>query len=186
MRGLVLAMDAIIRDPVRVTRLLPLVFAGLFLLSAWVADSAEDDLAAAVVAVAERHGDVARVEPQALATMTDALVVDVRTSAEWDASHLRSARHISQLAELVALATAHPRQTLVLYCSIGERSSRLAAALRTRLPNVLVADLRGGIFTWATLGLPLVDGTGQSTNRVHPYDDRWGRLLPDHSRTDRP
>jgi 3-mercaptopyruvate sulfurtransferase SseA len=39
-----------------------------------------------------------------------------------------------------------------------------------------VANLRGGIFRWALDGRPL-ETSGRPTTNVHPFDDRWGRLL---------
>jgi rhodanese-related sulfurtransferase len=67
--------------------------------------------------------------------------------------------------------------TIVCACAVGLRSGRMAKALTDHgLPPARVRNLRGGIFGWERLGLPMVDDHGP-TRAVHPFDARWRRLL---------
>jgi len=64
---------------------------------------------------------------------------------------------------------------IVVYCSVGVRSARLARALSATGAKQ-VFNLRGGIFEWANRGLPLVGPAGPARS-VHGYDAEWAVLL---------
>lgn len=104
------------------------------------------------------------------------VLLDVRAAAEFDVSHLHGARRVDPgcaAAELVS--SLPPGSSVVVYCSVGYRSSRCA----TRLIEVGftdVANLDGSIFQWANEGRP-VERAGEVVHAVHPYDRAWGRLL---------
>lgn len=100
------------------------------------------------------------------------LLVDVRARSEFDVSHIPGALHIEDPAELLAFAKAHPEQDLVLYCSVGMRSSEAADALQQK-GITRVVNLEGSIFQWANDERPLVDAQG-ATDKVHPYNAFWG------------
>lgn len=98
----------------------------------------------------------------------------MRARAEYEVSHLKDARPDLESA-LRALDGRARDAPIVVYCSVGVRSSALAEKLiRAGYRNV--SNLGGSIFEWANLGYPLVRG-GAPTTRVHPYDANWGRLL---------
>lgn len=104
------------------------------------------------------------------------LLIDVRGEEEYAVSHLPGALHLPSQA---AIATAGlPSNTpIVLYCSVGYRSARLAAALQAAgYSNV--KNLEGSIFEWYNQGRPLV-ANGEPVRRVHPYNRSWGLLLED-------
>ena len=104
------------------------------------------------------------------------VLLDVRAEAEYDVSHLAGARRAEDLEQAeVALAGAAWDTPIVVYCSVGVRSARLADELQ-RAGYSRVMNLEGSIFRWANEGRPLVADTGP-TRVVHPYDDRWGQLL---------
>ena len=76
---------------------------------------------------------------------------------------------------LEALEAIDPVRTVVVYCSIGYRSSRLAEKLRARgIENVF--NLEGSLFQWANEGRPLYRGE-ERVYQAHPYDEEWGQLL---------
>lgn len=103
------------------------------------------------------------------------LLLDARTPAEWTVSRLPGARPAFDDAGAAAALAAAPVSTpLVVYCSIGLRSARLARRLRAQ--GRPARNLRHGIFGWADAGRPLVDDRGPAT-LVHPFDAGWGRLL---------
>lgn len=104
------------------------------------------------------------------------LLVDTRTADEFAVSHLRGAVRadtVEMLQSIIRLG--RPEQRVVLYCSVGYRSAKLADALR-RAGQSNVWNLEGSIFTWANEGRPVVRD-GAEVSEVHPYDSRWGTLL---------
>ena len=104
------------------------------------------------------------------------LLIDVRTHEEYEVSHLPGAiwaETPSQMAS--AVRAASDQKPVVLYCSVGVRSSRAAAKLmESRRGNVF--NLQGSIFQWANEGRPLL-ANDRDVHVVHPYSERWGVLL---------
>lgn len=102
------------------------------------------------------------------------LLLDVRTQAEYDVSHLRNAQHIDPEAVATAV-TAAKDQPIVTYCSVGYRSGAFAQRLQAAGFSH-VANLEGSIFRWANEGRPVFRGAEQVA-QVHPYNRVWGLLL---------
>ena len=100
-------------------------------------------------------------------------LIDTRQKEEFLVSHLPQAQHIPDLE--TAKACLHPETTVVAYCSVGYRSSRLAQQLQTLGYNQ-VWNLEGSIFQWANEGRPLIHQE-QPTQTVHPYRKNWQWLL---------
>lgn len=112
------------------------------------------------------------------------LVIDVREPSEYEVSHLPGAVHAQggDITELVV--DADPDRPVVLYCSVGYRSSAAVADLiQLHDPDILdrVWNLEGSIFEWANSGRPVYRGDVE-VDRVHPYDRQWGSLLEPHLR----
>lgn len=106
------------------------------------------------------------------------VLLDARTAAEFDVSHLPRA-----VRELPSSGVA-PGTPVVVYCSVGWRSAERARQLnRAGFTNVF--NLEGSIFAWAIENRPL-EADGQPARKVHPFDANWGRLLPDSLRSDKP
>ncbi len=104
------------------------------------------------------------------------LLLDVREEAEYRVSHLRGAVRVDPDDPAPVLpAGAGKDSPIVVYCSVGYRSSALAALLMERGYNG-VQNLEGSIFEWANKGMPVVRD-GKEVRQVHPYDRKWGRLL---------
>ena len=107
------------------------------------------------------------------------LVIDVREPEEYAVSHLPGAVNAQGDALDSLVSEAGDDREVVLYCSVGYRSSREAERLRRQgFDNV--SNLEGSIFEWANAGHPLVRGGPESqtpTDAVHPFDDEWGVLL---------
>jgi rhodanese-related sulfurtransferase len=104
------------------------------------------------------------------------LLLDARTQAEYAVSHLATAQRIDPIApSLAALDQIDQATPLVVYCSIGYRSARVAAQL-TQAGFTQVYDLEGSIFQWANEARPLWQAE-QPTTKVHPYNAQWGLLL---------
>ena len=104
------------------------------------------------------------------------LLLDVREKEEYEVSHLKGA--VPALTEKEALQALEgvPQETpVVLYCSVGYRSSEMAGFLQNR-GYKKVYNLEGSIFAWANEGRPVFRGD-ERVHKVHPYDRVWGKLL---------
>ena len=104
------------------------------------------------------------------------LLVDVRERAEYDLSHIAGAIHSApDSSDADALLAAAAGRPIVLYCSVGYRSSAKAQAL-LHAGASSVANLEGSVFMWANEGHP-VERDGETVREVHPYNRVWGMLL---------
>jgi rhodanese-related sulfurtransferase len=135
--------------------------------------------------IVKRRPQLAHISPEALAATPsgDVIIFDVRQPAEFAVSHIEG-------AVLTAPGTGSGRffadnrgrlqgTRLVVYCSVGVRSSALADRVRNEALKrgaLSVANLEGGIFRWHNEMRPLTAADGP-TDFVHPYDAIWGRLL---------
>jgi rhodanese-related sulfurtransferase len=113
----------------------------------------------------------------------DLLVLDVREDGEHAVGTLKGAIRVSPVIEFDALmrqiGSKVTGKTVIVFCSVGYRSSSLASRFRSALLErgvVRVANLRGGIFAWHNYGRPLVDDFGD-TEHVHPYNRKWKSYL---------
>ncbi len=116
------------------------------------------------------------------------LILDIREAEETAVSRIPGAVRVDPsatpeqaLAQVHELSSARDRQ-IVVYCSVGYRSSafaeRLAAAGFSDVSN-----LEGSIFEWAEKGYPLVQGDEQrAVGKVHPYSRAWAWLVSENLR----
>lgn len=132
--------------------------------------------------VRERFPEVRQLPPADLvAWLSDTgrpapVLLDVRTPNEFAVSHLHGARQVDPAISGPTLAATLPRdRAVVVYCSVGYRSSDCATRLlQAGFTNVL--NLEGSIFQWANEGHP-VERDGQRVHEVHPYNTTFGKLL---------
>ncbi|MDQ2658906.1 MAG: rhodanese-like domain-containing protein [Verrucomicrobiota bacterium] len=111
------------------------------------------------------------------------LLLDVRTPAEFEVSHLKNAERIAP--DALASAVHQPKdRPIVTYCSVGYRSGGLAEKLRGA-GFTHVSNLEGSIFAWANEGRPVYAGAAKVT-KVHPFNHVWGLLLHEPLRADVP
>jgi rhodanese-related sulfurtransferase len=108
--------------------------------------------------------DVRERNEYAVSRLPGAILVDPDTTAE---DFMR--RHAASLAG----------KTVLLYCSVGVRSSILAARIDGAVRNAGATgayNLRGGIFSWHNTGRQLVDTKGE-TDKVDGYNRTWARYV---------
>ncbi len=110
------------------------------------------------------------------------LLLDVRTPAEYNVSHLKGAQRINPDAK--APFDLPRDRPIVTYCSVGYRSAALAKRLREAGYQTL-ENLEGSIFQWANEERP-VYRDGEPVSKVHPYNGIWGKLLAPAHRADVP
>jgi rhodanese-related sulfurtransferase len=155
---------------------------------------AKSDLAAVEAKVAAEFPALNHMEPDALTAMVSAgqpvMIFDVREEAEYAVSHLAGATRVAPDADpaafVASIAAGAKGKSIVFYCSVGMRSSKLgskAAPLLMSQGAASVNNLRGGIFRWSNEGRPLEKGSAtpgkasKSGVTVHPYNANWGRLI---------
>jgi rhodanese-related sulfurtransferase len=87
---------------------------------------------------------------------TDLVIVDVRTPAEFAASHLAGAVNVDfrSPAFETKLAGLDRSKSYLIYCRVGHRSGN-ALPIFKRLGFVSVFDMQGGITEWQSRGLPV-------------------------------
>ena len=109
-------------------------------------------------------------------TRAQPVVLDARTQAEFDVSHLKGAVRIDPYRPLLRPLRGMPKDTAIaIYSSVGYRAARVAWWLgRQGYSNVRSLD--GGLFAWANGGRPMFH-EDRPTVKVHPYDERWGYML---------
>ena len=100
---------------------------------------------------------VGTLEATQLINREDALVLDVRDTAEYAGGHVLGAKNIP-LASIEARAgeiDKHKAKPVIVLCGDGSRASKAAGILRARgFANVV--NLSGGFPAWQQAGLPVV------------------------------
>jgi rhodanese-related sulfurtransferase len=101
------------------------------------------------------------------------VLLDARTEAEYEVSHLQGARRIDPYRPSLAGLTRFPKDTpIVVYSAAGYRGARVASWLgKAGYRNV--QNLGSSLFQWANEGRPIFQG-GRRAEVVHPYDGWWG------------
>lgn len=143
--------------------------------------------------VRQDYSQVKHLVPEALtrklADEKNILLLDVREGDEFAVSHIAGAKRVDpgiwRWTFMNKFEKAAAGKTVVFYCSVGVRSSKLAARVQSALLEAgakAVYNLDGGIFAWHNEQRPLID-IGAPTQFVHPYDSNWGRLVARQSFT---
>jgi len=122
--------------------------------------------------------DADAISPAEAKALDDPIFLDARETTEYDVSHLPNARRLGyNQPDFSILADEDPTRPIVVYCTIGYRSERMAAQLRKR-GFERVYNLYGSIYAWSLAGFPLEDASGQPTQQVHTYNRKWGTYYP--------
>ena len=141
---------------------------------------AEERWAETLRFVRETFPDVPQLSTERLAELlvgdVEVVLLDARSKEEFETSHLHGAvRATSVRSAQAALEEYGEGPTVVVYCSVGYRSSRLSQQLREHgVENVF--NLEGSLFKWANEGRPVYTGS-EPVQPVHPFDEDWGELL---------
>ena len=92
------------------------------------------------------------------------MVIDTRTREEFEVSHLENA----VLAEDLDFSQLSKNQEILVYCTVGLRSSELGATLNEK-GFQHIYNLKSGIIKWKNDGLPVYNSNQNSTDSVHVY-----------------
>lgn len=98
-------------------------------------------------------------------------VIDARSAEEFAVSHLLTAQHWPGEGSPLPLEKDRP---VLVYCSIGVRSEKLAKELREQ--GFEAYNLYGGIFEWVNQEKPVFK-QDQRTEQVHGYNRLWSIWL---------
>ena len=110
-------------------------------------------------------------------------IFDIRQKEEYQVSHIQNAIWVDPSISASSFYESFGPQlrgkAIILYCSVGVRSSRLAEKLMTGKSKnevTTIYNLEKGIFGWHNESRPLTHA-GEVTNYVHPYNQIWGRMV---------
>ena len=103
--------------------------------------------------------------------------LDARACEEYEVSCIPGAQWIGyESFDSSRVAGLDKGLTLVVYCSVGYRSEKIALQLES-LGFERVYNLYGGIFEWKNQGHEVQTPQGEVTERVHAYSRVWGIWL---------
>ncbi len=103
--------------------------------------------------------------------------LDARELNEYNVSRMDKAQWVGYNDFTLDRVSDLPKDSkVVVYCSVGYRSEKVAEKLiDAGFTNV--SNLYGGIFEWVNQEHPVVDSLAQPTDNVHAYDRIWGLWL---------
>lgn len=105
------------------------------------------------------------------------IFIDARERKEYEVSHIQGAVWVGyDDFDLDRLGEIDRDAPLVVYCSVGYRSEKIAEAL-TQQGFTNVSNLYGGIFEWVNTGREVVDMQDDETSKVHAFSKSWGVWL---------
>lgn len=107
----------------------------------------------------------------------DIIYLDSRAKEEYEVSHIEDAIWVGyENPDFSRISSLDKDSKLVVYCSVGYRSEKLAEKLKAKgFTNV--SNLYGGIFEWKNQGYQVVDEKNEPTDSVHAYNKVWGIWL---------
>lgn len=108
------------------------------------------------IASGQGRNNISVNEATLLINRQDALVVDVRETAEWSAGHIPNARHIAlgQLSKHLSEIDKFKDKPVIVVCATGNRSGSACRVLQ-KSGFQQVHNLAGGIHAWSDAGLPM-------------------------------
>lgn len=113
----------------------------------------------------------------------EVLIFDTRPLEEYNVSHIAGAIQIEPDTTpehfTAKFGKSLKNKRLIVYCSVGWRSSTLASRLEDAALSagaVSIQNLEGGLFGWHSANRPLVNQSG-TTSKIHPYNSYWGRMI---------
>ncbi|MEM9885424.1 MAG: rhodanese-like domain-containing protein [Bacteroidota bacterium] len=110
------------------------------------------------------------------ANASDIIFLDARAAKEFEVSHIKNAQYIGYDDFEMSRVVDVPKDAkIVVYCSVGYRSEKIAERLM-EAGFEDVSNLYGGIFEWKNQDQKVVNEVG-TTEKVHAFDRIWGFWL---------
>ena len=111
-------------------------------------------------------------EAEKLLSKNSYTILDVRDENEFEVSHINGAlRYEEHLLE-----NLDPNKPLLVYCTIGVRSNRLAKSLAD-LGFKKIIELKDGLIGWSNAQLPMVNSSNDTTDSIHVYNQYFSTFL---------
>ena len=102
--------------------------------------------------------------------------LDARELEEYKVSHIENAIHVGyDNFDMKSVANIDKNIVVIVYCSVGYRSGKIGKKLRNA-GFTSVFNLYGGLFDWANNGNE-VFAEGKKVEKIHPYNNKWGKWL---------
>lgn len=123
----------------------------------------------------EEEFEIEQIHPDSLKYLKT-LLIDTREIEEFEVSHIPGAIYAGYYDfNVEQLDKINKDTTIVVYCSVGYRSSKIANKL---IDNGFkdVRNLYGGIFMWINQEREIVKNN-TPTDTIHTYNKRWGRYI---------
>lgn len=111
---------------------------------------------------------------------TNTILLDAREEKEFKVSHLKNALFVGydsfKLKETLKKLPKDKDTKIVVYCSLGIRSEIIAHKLiKEGYTNVY--NLYGGIFEWKNNDFQVIDTLGNTTEKIHVFNEEWSKWL---------
>jgi rhodanese-related sulfurtransferase len=103
-------------------------------------------------------------------------LIDARSEIEYSTSKIKGAMLVDYDNPLTTNLKLNKSDTIVVYCTIGYRSEKIAERFKKE-GYKKVYNLYGGIIKWVNDSNPVYAPTGSKTPLVHTYDQSWGKWL---------
>ena len=104
------------------------------------------------------------------------LLLDIREIDEYKVSHIKNANYAGYNDfSIDQFESINKDTTIVVYCSVGYRSSEVAQKL-IEAGFKDVRNLYGGIFQWINQEREIVKDS-VITDSLHTYNKKWGRYI---------
>jgi len=104
---------------------------------------------------------------------TEILFVDAREESEYEVSHIKDAVFVGyDNLDLSDLGKVDKNKEVVVYCSVGYRSEKVAEKL-LEIGFSDVSNLYGGIFEWINQKQIVVNLKNEPTDKVHAFNKVW-------------
>ncbi len=107
----------------------------------------------------------------------DFVILDSREEEEYKTSHLKDAKFVgyTKFKLQKTIKNLSKKKPIVVYCSIGYRSEKIAEKLQKK--GYKVYNLYGGIFDWKNKSNTVIDVHKTPTENVHTYNKKWSKWL---------
>jgi len=109
----------------------------------------------------------------------DIVILDSREKREFDVSHIPTASHVGFKdfsKENISEIIENKDTAIVVYCTLGIRSQKIAAKLQ-KAGYTNIKNLYGGICEWKNNDYSVFDANNIETDKVHTYSKQWSKWL---------
>ncbi|MFB1021865.1 MAG: rhodanese-like domain-containing protein, partial [Vicingaceae bacterium] len=104
---------------------------------------------------------------------TEILFVDAREENEYKVSHIKDAVFVGyDNLDLSDLERVDRSKEVVVYCSVGYRSEKVAEKL-LEMGFSNVSNLYGGLFEWKNQEQVIVNLKNEPTEKIHAFNKVW-------------